>query len=62
MRRKSLVEQSVVLIKPDGIKRGLVGEIITRFERAGLKIAAMKMVWVKKSVVGKHYSNKKSYP
>ena len=61
MRRKSLVEQSVVLIKPDGIKRGLVGEIITRFERAGLKIAAMKMVWVKKNVVGKHYSSKKGY-
>ena len=55
------MEQSVVLIKPDGIKRGLVGEIVLRIERAGLKIAAMKMIWVDKNVVGKHYTNKKSY-
>lgn len=55
------MEQSVVLIKPDGIKRGLVGEIIRRIERAGLKIAAMKMIWVDKNVVGKHYTSKKSY-
>ncbi len=55
------MEQSVVLIKPDGVKRGLIGEIIRRIERAGLKIMAMKMVWVDKDLVGKHYTNKKSY-
>lgn len=55
------MEQSVVLIKPDGIKRGLVGEITRRLERAGLKIVAMKMVWVDKDVVSKHYANKKDY-
>ncbi|HUV43172.1 MAG TPA: nucleoside-diphosphate kinase [Patescibacteria group bacterium] len=55
------MEESVVLIKPDGVKRGLVGEIIRRFERAGLKLIAMKMIWVDKDVVGKHYTDKKAY-
>jgi nucleoside-diphosphate kinase len=48
-------ERSVVLVKPDGVKRGLAGEIIRRFEQAGLKIVAMKMIWVDKELVGKHY-------
>ncbi len=50
-----MTEQSVVLIKPDGIKRGLVGEILSRFEKAGLKIVAMKMVWIDKDLAFKHY-------
>lgn len=45
----------MVLIKPDGVKRGLVGEIISRFEKVGLKIVAMKMVWVDKATAEKHY-------
>jgi nucleoside-diphosphate kinase len=49
------MEQTVVLIKPDGVRRGLIGEIISRFERVGLKIVAMKMVWVSKKFVGRHY-------
>ncbi|MCA9391799.1 nucleoside-diphosphate kinase [candidate division WWE3 bacterium] len=50
-------EQSVVLVKPDGVKRGLVGKIISRFEEAGLKLVAMKMIWVDEDHVGKHYSD-----
>lgn len=38
------VEQTLSLIKPDGVSRGLIGEVISRFERAGLKIRALKMV------------------
>ncbi len=38
------IEQTLVLIKPDGVQRGLVGEIIARYERRGLKIAAMKLL------------------
>ena len=48
-------ERTVVLIKPDGVKRGLIGDIITRFEKMGLKIIAMKMVWVDKEMAQKHY-------
>ena len=43
------------MIKPDGVQRGLVGEITARFEKAGLKIAALKMVWVNEAHVRKHY-------
>jgi len=49
------MEQSVVLVKPDGVKRGLVGEIVSRFEKAGIKIVAMKMVHVGKELATKHY-------
>lgn len=49
------MEQTLVLIKPDGVKRGLVGEIIKRFERMGLKIVAMKMTWPKEALLLKHY-------
>lgn len=37
-------ERSLVIIKPDGVQRGLIGEIFSRFERKGLKVVAMKMV------------------
>jgi nucleoside-diphosphate kinase len=40
------MERTLVIIKPDGIKRGLVGEVISRFEKRGLKIAALKMTWL----------------
>jgi len=56
-----MTEKTVVLIKPDGIARSLVGEIITRFEKVGLKIVAMKMIWVEKDLVGKHYSDNTEY-
>lgn len=49
------MERSLVLIKPDGVKRGLIGEVIGRFERTGLKLVAAKMVWVDKDLVDKHY-------
>lgn len=49
------MERTVVLVKPDGVKRGLVGEIVSRFEKVGLKIVAMKMVWVDEQMVLKHY-------
>lgn len=55
------MEKTVVLVKPDGVKRGLVGEIIARFERAGLKIISMKMIWVDQDLVGKHYKDDEDY-
>ena len=39
-----MIEQTLVLVKPDGVARGLVGEVISRFENRGLKIVALKMV------------------
>lgn len=53
--KTALHERSLVLVKPDGVQRGLIGEILTRFERKGLKLVAMKMVWPNKSLAQKHY-------
>lgn len=50
-------EQTLVLIKPDGVKRGLIGEIIRRIEQRGLKVIAMQMVWGTKEHLAKHYSD-----
>ncbi|MFA6215055.1 MAG: nucleoside-diphosphate kinase [Patescibacteria group bacterium] len=49
------LERTIVLIKPDGVKRGLIGEVISRFEKMGLKIKALKLVWVDEVLAGKHY-------
>ncbi len=51
-----MIERTLVLVKPDGVQRSLVGEVITRFERAGLKIVGMKMVWCSKDHAMKHYT------
>lgn len=48
-------ERTLVVLKPDTLQRGLVGEVITRFERAGLKIIAMKMVAPDEEHFHKHY-------
>ena len=49
-------EQTLVVIKPDGVQRSLIGEIIKRFERAGLKLAAMKMVLPTTEHIEQHYT------
>ena len=49
------MERTLVLIKPDGVKRGLIGEIIKRFEQRGLKIVAIKMVKPQEETAGRHY-------
>lgn len=48
-------ERTVVLVKPDGVQRGLVGEVISRFEKMGLKVIGLKMVWVDRAMAGQHY-------
>ena len=50
-----MMEQTLVLIKPDGVQRGLVGRILGRFEDVGLKIKGVKMVWVTPEFSKKHY-------
>jgi nucleoside-diphosphate kinase len=50
------MERSLVLIKPDAIQRGLAGEIISRLEKKGLKIVAMKMLHMDKHLAQRHYA------
>lgn len=52
------MEQTFSFVKPDGIKRGLVGEIIKRFEKAGLKLVACKMIKPSEEMFMKHYNSK----
>lgn len=52
---KLLQEQTFVLVKPDGVKRGLIGEIIDRIERRGLKVIAIKMVTPTRQQATDHY-------
>jgi len=55
-------ERSLLIIKPDAIQRSLVGEIVTRFERKGLKIIAMKMIKLDAAIVEEHYAHIKDKP
>jgi nucleoside-diphosphate kinase len=50
------MERSLVLIKPDAMQRGMAGTIISRLERRGLKIAAMKMLQMDKALAQRHYA------
>ena len=51
-----LIERTLILFKPDAVQRGIVGEILTRFERVGLKIVGTKMIFPDKSHYHKHYA------
>lgn len=49
------MERTLVIIKPDGVKRGLIGNVITRYEKKGFKIIAGKLMMAKRETVEKHY-------
>ena len=51
------MEKSLILVKPDGLQRGLVGEIINRFERKGLKIIGIKMLNIEDALLEEHYAH-----
>lgn len=51
-----MIEQTLILIKPDGVQRGLIGEITKRFEQRGLKIIGMKMLKAERTLAEKHYN------
>ena len=55
-------ERTLVILKPDAVQRGLVGEIISRFEKRGLKIVAMKMVKVSRELAEEHYKIHRGKP
>ena len=55
-------QRTFVMIKPDAVQRGISGEIISRFEKKGLKLLAMKMVSVDKGLAEKHYGIHKGKP
>ena len=56
------MERSVVLVKPDGVQRALIGEIIHRFERKGLKLVGLKMISLKDALLDEWYAHHKDKP
>jgi len=59
--QKIAKERTLVLIKPDGVQRGLVGEIISRFEKAGLRIVGLGIVKPSRKIMEKHYPKERSW-
>ena len=55
-------ERTLVLIKPDGVERGLVGEVINRIERKGLKLAALELRQVEQELAEQHYAEHDGKP
>ncbi|HOA22367.1 MAG: nucleoside-diphosphate kinase [Aggregatilineales bacterium] len=56
------MERTLVLIKPDGVQRGLIGEIISRFERRGLRLVAMKFMQISRELAERHYAEHEGKP
>ena len=56
------MEQTLVLVKPDGVQRGLVGEVISRLERRGLKMVAMKLLQMDEALARQHYAEHEQRP
>jgi len=51
------MEKTLILVKPDGVQRGLIGEVISRFERKGLKLVGLKMMNVDDALLESHYAH-----
>ena len=56
------MEKTLVLVKPDGVQRSLIGEIISRLERRGLKLVAMKLMQVDDALARRHYGEHEGKP
>ena len=56
------MEQTLVLVKPDGVKKNLIGDIIARFEHKGLQVAALKLVKVTEAQAKFHYAERRVMP
>ncbi|XVF08536.1 hypothetical protein REPUB_Repub07fG0011300 [Reevesia pubescens] len=56
------MEQTFIMIKPDGVQRGLVGEIISRFEKKGFSLKGMKLVIVDRAFAERHYADLSAKP
>ena len=56
------MERTFVMVKPDGVQRGLVGEVIARLERKGLKLVGLKMVRVSEDLARRHYAAHEGKP
>ncbi|WP_420630501.1 nucleoside-diphosphate kinase [Candidatus Leptofilum sp.] len=56
------MERTLILVKPDGVQRGLMGEIVARFERRGLKLIGMKFIQMDEALANQHYAVHRERP
>ena len=56
------IEHTFVMVKPDGVARGLVGEVVSRFERKGLTLEKMRMLTISEEMAGRHYAEHTEKP
>ncbi|HHV73119.1 MAG TPA: nucleoside-diphosphate kinase [Thermoanaerobacterium sp.] len=56
------MEKTFAMVKPDGVKRGLIGEILKRYESKGLNLVAAKVIWPSLELLQKHYEEHKDKP
>jgi nucleoside-diphosphate kinase len=57
-----MLEKTLVILKPSAVQRGLIGEIIGRFERKGLLLTGLKMIWLSDEILSEHYAHLKDKP
>jgi len=57
-----MLDQTLVILKPSAVQRGLIGEIILRFERKGLLLTGLKMIWLNDKILSEHYAHLKDKP
>src|SRR5580692_876084 len=58
----ALVDRTLVIVKPDGVERGLAGEIVSRLERKGLRLVAAELRSITEEVAGQHYAEHQGKP
>ena len=57
-----MLEKTLVILKPSAVQRGIIGEVINRFERKGLSLSGLKMVWLSDELLSEHYAHLKDKP
>jgi len=55
-------DHTFVMVKPDGVRRGLVGEVVARLERKGLRLVRMRMLTIDEDLAGRHYAEHREKP
>ncbi|MBI2232637.1 MAG: nucleoside-diphosphate kinase [Candidatus Aenigmarchaeota archaeon] len=56
-----MIERTLIIIKPDGVRRNLVGEVIGRYEQGGLRVVALKMLKASQELISRHYTEDEGY-
>lgn len=56
------MERTLIIVKPDGVQRGLIGDVLSRFERRGLKVVGLKMIQVSRELAERHYGIHRDKP